>query len=129
MSDKLREAATATISVVVPVLNEVALIPELSARLAAALEGLGRDFEVVFVDDGSTDGTADALAVAHREDTRFRSIQLSRNFGHQAASRFLVVIIIRTHFRSGWRGEASRRAEPTVERTILAMWQRRTRFP
>jgi glycosyltransferase involved in cell wall biosynthesis len=85
VSDKLREAATATISVVVPVLNEVALIPELSARLAAALEGLGRDFEVVFVDDGSTDGTADALAVAHREDARFRSIRLSRNFGHQAA--------------------------------------------
>jgi dolichol-phosphate mannosyltransferase len=85
MSEDERLVANMTISVVVPMLNEADLVPELRKRLASTLEGLGRDFEVVFVDDGSTDGTAEAMARAHEDDSRFRCVHLSRNFGHQAA--------------------------------------------
>lgn len=72
-------------SVVVPVFNEEANLPELYRRLLAVMEGLGQAFEIIFVDDGSSDGTLEALRWLHREDERVRAIALSRNFGHQHA--------------------------------------------
>jgi dolichol-phosphate mannosyltransferase len=73
------------LSVVVPVLDEEALIPELARRLAREIDGLGVAAEVILVDDGSTDGTLAAIARLHAGDGRFKGLALSRNFGHQAA--------------------------------------------
>jgi len=74
------------LSVAIPVHNEESVLPELLQRLWKVLEELpGGPHEIVFVDDGSTDGTFDRLGAAVREDSRIIAISLSRNFGHQAA--------------------------------------------
>jgi dolichol-phosphate mannosyltransferase len=71
------------LSVVAPVYNEEALIEEFYARVCSALEGLR--FELVLVDDGSTDGSAAALERLAAGDPRVHVVFLSRNFGHQTA--------------------------------------------
>lgn len=73
------------LSVVVPLFNEAENLPELYQRLTAALEQEGEAFELVFVNDGSTDATPRLLEELHREDWRVVAVHLSRNFGHQAA--------------------------------------------
>lgn len=73
------------ISVVVPLFNEEANLPELYRRLHKTLAALPGGFELVLVDDGSRDRTPDILAELHRLDPRVTAIFLSRNFGHQAA--------------------------------------------
>jgi dolichol-phosphate mannosyltransferase len=72
------------LSVVLPVHNEEANLPELHRRVTATLEGTV-DYEVVFVDDGSRDGSAALVAELAERDPRVRLVRLSRNFGHQAA--------------------------------------------
>ena len=74
------------VSLVIPVFNEEEVVPTLIARLRDTLATLpGGPHEVVFVDDGSTDGTLDRLAAAAGDDPRFLVVSLSRSFGHQAA--------------------------------------------
>ncbi len=73
------------LSVVVPIHNEEEAIPELQRRLADVLDGIGGDAEVLLVDDGSTDRSAQRIAEVSVADPRFRGVMLSRNFGHQAA--------------------------------------------
>ena len=74
------------ISVVVPFYNEAAGVAGFRGRLVPCLEAVaGVDWEIVCVDDGSSDGTLAALVAAQREDARFRVIELSRNFGKEAA--------------------------------------------
>jgi dolichol-phosphate mannosyltransferase len=73
------------LSVVIPCYNELGVLPLLEERLLAALRELGMPFEVVFVDDGSSDGSYEWLAALHARDARFKLLRLSRNFGHQAA--------------------------------------------
>jgi polyisoprenyl-phosphate glycosyltransferase len=74
------------VSVVLPVYNERENLAPLVARLRAALAGaVGEAFEVVFVDDGSSDGSSAALDALHAADARLKVVHLSRNFGHQAA--------------------------------------------
>ncbi len=74
-----------TLSVIVPVFNEERGVAPLLARLVPALEGTGAEFEVVFVDDGSIDGTLAELRAAHARDPRIKAISLSRNFGKEIA--------------------------------------------
>jgi glycosyltransferase involved in cell wall biosynthesis len=75
-----------TVSVVLPVYNEAENLGALVARLGEALEHLaGGAFEVVFVDDGSTDTSPETLDALAARDARFKAIHFSRNFGHQAA--------------------------------------------
>ena len=71
------------LSIVVTVLNEERSVEELYRRTAASLDG--RPFELVFVDDGSTDGTFDALSRLHAADPRVRAVRLKRNFGQHPA--------------------------------------------
>lgn len=74
------------VSVVIPIHNEEDNIPILCERLYAALERLGRPYEVIFVDDGSRDGSAALLiAEAARHPGRVRAVELSRNFGQHPA--------------------------------------------
>jgi len=74
-----------TVSVVVPVLNEEQNVRELAGRVAKVLAPETADFELIFVDDGSTDRTAAILRDLHVLDPRIKAVHLSRNFGHQAA--------------------------------------------
>jgi polyisoprenyl-phosphate glycosyltransferase len=73
------------VDVVIPAFNEEAVLSQTSAKLAAALDALDVDWAVIFVNDGSRDGTARVLEQVHRSDPRFGYLLLSRNFGHQAA--------------------------------------------
>ncbi len=71
------------LSVVAPVFNEQETVAEFHSRVTAALEGIA--FELVLVDDGSSDDSPALLARIAAEDPRTRVVSLSRNFGHQAA--------------------------------------------
>jgi len=73
------------VSVVVPFLNEEENLPELYSRLKAVFSGRSETAEFLFVDDGSTDGSFQWLKKMSVEDPRVRTLQFSRNFGHQAA--------------------------------------------
>ncbi len=73
------------ISVVVPLLNEAECLPKVHEELRRVCDPLPYRFEFIFVDDGSTDGSAEVLDGLRRGDPRVRSLVLSRNFGHQAA--------------------------------------------
>ena len=72
-------------SFVLPIFNEEAVLPALFDRLEAVLESLDGPSEVIFVDDGSTDASVALLTQRVSEDSRFRYIGLSRNFGQQIA--------------------------------------------
>jgi undecaprenyl-phosphate 4-deoxy-4-formamido-L-arabinose transferase len=73
------------VSIVVTVFNEAGSIEELYTRAVAALEPGPRTFELIFVDDGSTDGTFAALERLHRGDPRVRAVRFKRNFGQHPA--------------------------------------------
>lgn len=74
-----------TVSVIIPVLNEEAILPELYRRLSEALRGQPYRFEWIFVDDGSTDGSLAVMCGLHGKDPRVHIVGLARNFGHQEA--------------------------------------------
>jgi glycosyltransferase involved in cell wall biosynthesis len=88
-SEPARRAAPAAappeITVLVPVLDEAGSVEELASRVAAALDGLGRSFELLFVDDGSRDGTPQRVLAARERDARVKLVRLRRNFGKAAA--------------------------------------------
>lgn len=78
-------AATAVVSAVVPLFNEEAVLPAFHRRLAAALAALGDTWEIVYVDDGSSDATTTLLKTLHAAEPRVGIARLSRNFGKDAA--------------------------------------------
>ena len=73
------------VSVVVPLYDEQEILPELHARLQQALKRVHGGSEIVFVNDGSRDGTLGLLQAIQFVDRHVRVVSLSRNFGHQAA--------------------------------------------
>ena len=79
------DAPAPSISVVIPVYNEGPRLRELYTRTAATLDQAARTFELIFVDDGSTDGTFAELERFHDEDARVRAVRFKRNFGQHAA--------------------------------------------
>ena len=76
---------TLNLSIVVPLFNEVATLDELYCRLTAVLLLTGGSYEVIFVDDGSSDGTAEVLDDIAAQDSQVRVISLARNYGQTAA--------------------------------------------
>jgi dolichol-phosphate mannosyltransferase len=74
-----------TFSVVGPVFNEHGSLQRFYQRLTAAMEALGEPWELVLVDDGSTDGSSEAIRDLAFKDERVRPVLFSRNFGHQIA--------------------------------------------
>ncbi len=109
------------LSVVVPCYNEEPVIRETHRRLAQVLEKLdGARFEIVYVDDGSRDRTAQLLGELSEEDGRVRVVRLSRNFGHQIAvtaglehARGAAVVVI----------DADLQDPPEVIREMFARWR------
>ena len=85
LSQDLRAAQPCVLSVIVPCFNEEEVIDHTHARLSAALAAIGETFEIIYVDDGSRDGTAMRLRAIQAGDPRVRVVRLSRNFGHQIA--------------------------------------------
>ena len=73
------------ISVVAPVFNEAETVPFFYERMTAVLEGIGRPYELILVDDGSRDASLAAMVEIQGRDPRVKVLSLSRNFGHQVA--------------------------------------------
>lgn len=121
------------LSVIVPCFNEQEVLPETHRRLTQVLEGVGEDYELLYVNDGSRDGTLPMLRELERADPQVRVLNLSRNFGHQIAvsagldhARGRVTVII----------DADLQDPPEVMVEMIAKWrdgydvvygQRRTR--
>lgn len=81
----MADAARVEISVVVPLYNERDNLADLHRQLCDALSPLGRGYELVLVDDGSSDGTREALVALETADPHVRAVLLRRNFGQTAA--------------------------------------------
>lgn len=72
-------------SLIVPVYNEEENLLQLYERVKKTMNKLGKNYEIIFIDDGSTDHTISLLFSLHEKDPRVKIIHFSRNFGHQAA--------------------------------------------
>ena len=73
------------VSIVVPLLNETESLRELHAQIARSAQAAGLTYEIVFVDDGSTDASLDVLRALHTIDSRVRVVSFQRNYGNAAA--------------------------------------------
>lgn len=72
-------------SLIIPVYNEENLIAELAARSVNAIESFTPNYEILFINDGSTDSTLQKLIDVRKQYSRIKIVDLSKNFGHQAA--------------------------------------------
>lgn len=113
-------ATTPTVSIVVPCYNEQEGIHACHERLTQVLAGLAESYEIIYVDDGSRDKTAEILHEIHAEDPHAVIVQLSRNFGHQpavtaglSASLGRAVVII----------DADLQDPPELIPEMLALWR------
>jgi dolichol-phosphate mannosyltransferase len=109
-----------TFSIVVPVFNELENIPELYRRLCGTLDSVGETWELVLVDDGSTDGSTERIRELAAKDKRVRPVIFARNFGHQVAitagwdyARGAAVVII----------DADLQDPPEVIPELIARWR------
>lgn len=73
------------ISLVVPMYNEQEVLPAFFERVRGVMDGLGKNYEIICVNDGSSDGTLDDLVKAHQEWSQVKVLSLSRNFGKELA--------------------------------------------
>jgi len=73
------------LSVILPAYNEEAMVPQAAETIGGLLQGAGIPYELVFVNDGSWDGTWAAVTAAAQGDARIRGVSFSRNFGKEAA--------------------------------------------
>src|SRR3972149_2518523 len=81
----MTEEKNEMISVIIPVFNEEENVTPLSGKVVASLERTGRDYEVIFIDDGSADDTLNQLRQISKKSPRVKGLSLSRNFGQTAA--------------------------------------------
>jgi len=109
-----------TLSLVLPIYNEEAVIPELDRRLREFLSTLEVTWEVVFVNDGSKDRSRELLKTMVESEPRYRLFSFSRNFGHQAAitagvdyARGEAVVVM----------DADLQDPPEVVSQMLRLWQ------
>ncbi len=108
------------ISIITPIFNESKIIPELYRRVKDVMESTGQTWELIMVDDGSTDGSADLICQLGSQDKCIRPVIFARNFGHQLAvtagldySRGKAVVIM----------DADLQDPPEVVPELLAKWQ------
>ena len=74
-----------TFTVIAPIYNELESIPELYPRVRDVMDQTGNPWELVLVDDGSTDGSTELIRQLAENDERVRPVIFARNFGHQIA--------------------------------------------
>jgi dolichol-phosphate mannosyltransferase len=74
-----------SIDIVIPVFNEAGVVEQTYTNLCAVIDSIPYTFVIYYVNDGSTDATTESLAALAKKDKRVQVIELSRNFGHQAA--------------------------------------------
>ncbi len=74
-----------TFSIVVPVFNEIESLPELYRRVTETMASTGEPWELIFVDDGSRDGSTEIIRNLGKQDPHVRPVIFARNFGHQIA--------------------------------------------
>jgi dolichol-phosphate mannosyltransferase len=117
---KMDRKRPVTFSIAVPVYNEVESLPKLFPQIRAVMESLGEPWELILVDDGSTDGSSEVIRSLSAEDNRVRPVIFARNFGHQIAitagldySRGEVVIIM----------DADLQDPPEVITDLVAKWR------
>ncbi len=72
-------------SVIAPIYNELENLPLLYARVKEVMDSTGEPWELILVDDGSSDGSTDVMRSLSAEDERVRPVIFARNFGHQIA--------------------------------------------
>ncbi|MBU1662764.1 MAG: glycosyltransferase family 2 protein [Chloroflexi bacterium] len=109
-----------TFSIIAPIYNEINNLPELYPRIREVMDSTGESWELVLVDDGSTDGSTDLIRELHAQDPRLRPVIFARNFGHQIAvtagldfSRGDAVVII----------DADLQDPPEVILDMIAKWR------
>jgi dolichol-phosphate mannosyltransferase len=73
------------LSLVIPIFNEEKVIDELVKRSVSAIESFTSDYEVIFVDDGSSDKSIEKILICQQDNRKLKVLSLSKNFGHQAA--------------------------------------------
>jgi glycosyltransferase involved in cell wall biosynthesis len=119
------------ISVVVPVFNEVESVEALSRHLHATLSGMGRTYEIILIDDGSTDGTFDILAGVQRDLPNFRVIRFRRNCGQTAAmsagfthARGEIVVTLDADLQNDTRDIPLLIEEMTDDTDVISGWRK-----
>ncbi len=85
VESKHHDITAVTFSFVVPVYNEAESLPAFYSKLRAEADKLGQPYEIIFVDDGSTDDSPEIIRSLHDDDDRVRYVSFSRNFGPQEA--------------------------------------------
>jgi glycosyltransferase involved in cell wall biosynthesis len=108
------------VSVVLPVFNESENLNHLYSRLVAALESAADGFEIVFVDDGSRDRSAEMLTELAARDPRVVAVELSRNFGHQVA---ITAGLDHARGRAAIVMDADLQDPPEVLANFIAKWR------
>ena len=81
----MTQAAPVTLSIIVPIYNEEAVIPEFYRRIAGVMDDIGESWEMVCINDGSRDRSAEILLALHKADPRVKLVNFSRNFGQMIA--------------------------------------------
>jgi len=112
--------STPLISIITPRFNEAKSIPELYRRVSQVMESSGHTWELIMVDDGSTDGSADLIRQLVSQDRHIRPVVFARNFGHQLAvtagldySRGKAIVIM----------DADLQDPPEVVLELISKWQ------
>ncbi len=108
------------ISVIAPVFNEVQSLPEFYRRVKQVLDGLGLTWELLLVDDGSTDGSTDLIRQLAQEDHRVRGLIFARNFGHQLA---VTAGLDHCRGRAGIIIDSDLQDPPEVMADLIAKWR------